>query len=142
MVAHGLAASALFALAGLTYESVQSRRLLLTRGASSWAPHLAGAWFLVCAINMGAPPTLNLQAELFLLTAIGAYRATLLVPLVAALFFSAAYSLHLYTVSQHGPTPSFLAGGVPCSPRALLMVALHLRPIVRAVPLALHFGVS
>jgi len=69
MLAHGFTSSALFALANVTYGITGTRRLMLTKGLLVLSPHLAALWFVGLVANLGAPPRINLQAEILLIAA-------------------------------------------------------------------------
>lgn len=60
MVAHGLCSSGMFFLASETYKCYRTRRLFLVKGGLVLVPGVALCWFLMCAINIAAPPSLNL----------------------------------------------------------------------------------
>ena len=70
LLGHGLCSPAIFALANINYESVGSRRVLLTKGFISVFPFLSLLWFLVCSSNMAAPPSLNLGSEIILFVSV------------------------------------------------------------------------
>ena len=133
MVAHGLAASALFFLADVSYGMTGTRRLFLTKGLIRVAPVRGVLWLLVVAANRGVPPSLNLQGELMLLFGLASVSGVFLVYARVPLFLGAAYSFHLYVRTQHGSTRrgQMFVGGV--KPRRLLGVVLHLVPLFRLV---------
>lgn len=70
IIAHGLCSSGLFCLANISYERLGSRRLLINKGLLNFLPRLSLWWFLLCAGNMAAPPTINLLGEISLLNRI------------------------------------------------------------------------
>jgi NADH-ubiquinone oxidoreductase chain 4 len=70
IIAHGLCSSGLFCLANITYERLRRRSLLINKGLLNFIPSLSLWWFLLCAGNMAAPPTLNLLGEISLLNRI------------------------------------------------------------------------
>ena len=128
MVAHGLAASALFVLADFSYRMTGTRSLFLTRGMMSVVPVGGVLWLLALAANRGVPPALNLQGELILLLGVRSLPVLLIYASVP-LFLGAAYSFHLYVRTQHGPTrprQMFVQG---VQRRDLLGVFLHLVPL-------------
>nr|QLY90105.1 NADH dehydrogenase subunit 4 [Micromorphus albipes] len=102
MIAHGLCSSGLFCLANICYERVGSRSLLINRGLLNFMPSMALWWFLLSAGNMAAPPTLNLLGEISLLNSIVSWSWLSMMMLMLLSFFSAAYTLYLYSYSQHG----------------------------------------
>nr|QVL29052.1 NADH dehydrogenase subunit 4 [Tripetaloceroides tonkinensis] len=102
MVGHGLCSSGLFCLAGIVYERLGTRNVLLSRGLLSLMPIMCMWWFLLISSNMSAPFSLGFFGEIMLLVSIVSYSLYLLVLLFMLLFFSAAYGLYLYSSTQHG----------------------------------------
>nr|ATN23499.1 NADH dehydrogenase subunit 4 [Lema sp. EMHAU-15071010] len=102
MLAHGLCSSGLFCLANIVYERVLSRSLYLSSGMLSILPNFAFWWFMYCISNMAAPPSLNLLSEIMLINSLVMYDSILMILLSFLSFFSAVYSLYLFSFSQHG----------------------------------------
>nr|YP_010704701.1 NADH dehydrogenase subunit 4 [Polypedilum masudai]UXG19088.1 NADH dehydrogenase subunit 4 [Polypedilum masudai] len=102
MIAHGLCSSGLFYLVNLFYERLSSRSLLINKGMIVFMPSISLWWFLLCSSNMAAPPTINLLGEIGLLNSIIGWSKMMMIPLILISFFSAAYTLYLYSFSQHG----------------------------------------
>nr|YP_010728484.1 NADH dehydrogenase subunit 4 [Stictochironomus rosenschoeldi]WEF49725.1 NADH dehydrogenase subunit 4 [Stictochironomus rosenschoeldi] len=102
MIAHGLCSSGLFFLVNLFYERLESRSLLINKGMLSFMPSISMWWFLLCSSNMAAPPSVNLLGEIGLLNSIVGWSKYVMLLLIFISFFSAAYSLYLYSYSQHG----------------------------------------
>nr|YP_010385141.1 NADH dehydrogenase subunit 4 [Sphaeridium lunatum]UPL65151.1 NADH dehydrogenase subunit 4 [Sphaeridium lunatum] len=102
MLAHGLCSSGLFCLANMTYERMGSRSMFLNKGLINLMPSFSLWWFLFSACNMAAPPSLNLLGEIMLINSLvsWSYYSMLFLSLIS--FFSAAYSLYLYSYTQHG----------------------------------------
>nr|YP_010249757.1 NADH dehydrogenase subunit 4 [Clinotanypus yani]QTT60888.1 NADH dehydrogenase subunit 4 [Clinotanypus yani] len=129
MIAHGLCSSGLFCLANISYERMGSRSLLINKGLLNFMPSMALWWFLLCSSNMAAPPTLNLLGEISLLNSIVSWSWVSMLCLSLLSFFSAAYTLYLYSYSQHGKvfsgTYSFSLG----FNREYLVLFLHWFPL-------------
>jgi len=129
MIGHGLCSSGLFCLANITYERTGSRSLLINKGLLTFIPSIALWWFLLCSGNMAAPPTLNLLGEISLLNRIIGWSWVSIFCLALLSFFSAAYTLYLYSFSQHGKVYagvySFIRGNV----REYLLLILHWVPL-------------
>nr|YP_009560645.1 NADH dehydrogenase subunit 4 [Liriomyza chinensis]AWX34633.1 NADH dehydrogenase subunit 4 [Liriomyza chinensis] len=129
MIAHGLCSSGLFCLANISYERLGSRSLFINKGLLNYMPSMSLWWFLLCASNMAAPPTLNLLGEVVLLNSIVSYSFLTMFFLSFLSFFSAAYSLYLYAYSQHG---KFFSGSYSFSSgsfREFLLIFLHWFPL-------------
>nr|YP_010693082.1 NADH dehydrogenase subunit 4 [Dacus durbanensis]WCB98263.1 NADH dehydrogenase subunit 4 [Dacus durbanensis] len=129
MIAHGLCSSGLFCLANITYERLGSRSLLINKGLLNFMPSMTLWWFLLSACNMAAPPSLNLLGEVSLLNSIVSWSWVTMVALSLLSFFSAAYTLYLYSYSQHGKVfsgvYSFSGGKI----REYFLLFLHWFPL-------------
>uniref|UniRef100_A0AAN0N6J6 NADH-ubiquinone oxidoreductase chain 4 n=1 Tax=Teucriogethes sp. TaxID=3123426 RepID=A0AAN0N6J6_9CUCU len=106
MLAHGLCSSGLFCLANISYERVLSRSLYLNKGLINIMPSMSLWWFLFSSSNMAAPPSLNLLGEIMLINSLISYNWLMMLFLSFISFFSAVYSLFLFSFSQHGKTYS------------------------------------
>nr|YP_010894984.1 NADH dehydrogenase subunit 4 [Apystomyia elinguis]WJW73497.1 NADH dehydrogenase subunit 4 [Apystomyia elinguis] len=129
MIAHGLCSSGLFCLANITYERLGSRSMLINRGLLNFMPSMTLWWFLLSSANMAAPPTLNLLGEISLLNSVISWSWVSMISLSFLSFFSASYTLYLYSYTQHGK----LCGGGFASAsgtgREYLLLALHWIPL-------------
>nr|WNH42411.1 NADH dehydrogenase subunit 4 [Neoperla claviger] len=129
MIAHGLCSSGLFCLANISYERLGSRSLLINRGLMNFMPSMTLWWFLLSSSNMAAPPSLNLLSEIGLLNSIVSWSWVSMITLGLLSFFSAAYTLYLYSYSQHG---SVYSGVYSCSvgySREYALLFLHWVPL-------------
>nr|AMP43828.1 NADH dehydrogenase subunit 4 [Xylomya moiwana] len=129
MIAHGLCSSGLFCLANISYERTGSRSMLINRGMLNFMPSMALWWFLLCSANMAAPPTLNLLGEISLLNSIVSWSWLTMLSLCFLSFFSAAYTLYLYSYSQHGKMYSGLYSSTGGVLREYLLLFLHWLPL-------------
>nr|YP_010852725.1 NADH dehydrogenase subunit 4 [Provespa barthelemyi]WGL39465.1 NADH dehydrogenase subunit 4 [Provespa barthelemyi] len=102
MLAHGLCSSGLFYIVNINYECFGSRLIYLNKGSMNIYPTLSLFWFLLCSSNLSAPVSLNLVSEIFLLMGLVSWSIEVMMFLVMLCFFSAAYSLYLFSMSQHG----------------------------------------
>nr|AAF77378.1 NADH dehydrogenase subunit 4 [Drosophila simulans]AAF77389.1 NADH dehydrogenase subunit 4 [Drosophila simulans]AAF77403.1 NADH dehydrogenase subunit 4 [Drosophila simulans]AAF77416.1 NADH dehydrogenase subunit 4 [Drosophila simulans]AAF77429.1 NADH dehydrogenase subunit 4 [Drosophila simulans] len=129
MIAHGLCSSGLFCLANVSYERLGSRSMLINKGLLNFMPSMTLWWFLLSSANMAAPPTLNLLGEISLLNSIVSWSWISMIMLSLLSFFSAAYTLYLYSFSQHGKlfsgVYSFSSGKI----REYLLMFLHWLPL-------------
>nr|YP_010866015.1 NADH dehydrogenase subunit 4 [Cerapanorpa brevicornis]WGT92300.1 NADH dehydrogenase subunit 4 [Cerapanorpa brevicornis] len=129
MIAHGLCSSGLFCLANISYERLGSRSLLINKGLMNFMPSMTLWWFLLSSSNMAAPPSLNLLGEISLLNSIISWSWVSMISLMLLSFFSAAYTLYLFSYSQHG---KFYSGLYSCSmgyTREYLLLFLHWFPL-------------
>nr|AMN09037.1 NADH dehydrogenase subunit 4 [Pedicia sp. ZK-2016] len=129
MIAHGLCSSGLFCLANISYERMGSRSLFINSGLLNFMPSMALWWFLLSSANMAAPPTLNLLGEISLLNSIVSWSWVSMVMLAFLSFFSAAYTLYLYSYSQHGKLCSGVYSVYGGKLREYLLLFLHWFPL-------------
>lgn len=108
MISHGLVSSGLFSLGNITYEKTGTRRLYLVKGVLNVMPIISFFWFILCIINIGAPPTINLFGEIILFIAILNISSYMGLLLGLSRFLAAGYSLYLYTVMHHGQRSIFI----------------------------------
>nr|ASY98218.1 NADH dehydrogenase subunit 4 [Pseudovates chlorophaea] len=129
MIAHGLCSSGLFCLANISYERLGSRSLLINKGLLNLMPSMALWWFLLSSCNMAAPPSLNLLGEIGLLNSMIGWMWLVMLFLMLISFFSAAYTLYLYSYSQHGIYYSGIYSSVSGYCREYLLLMLHWLPL-------------
>nr|AKR07180.1 NADH dehydrogenase subunit 4 [Nigidionus parryi] len=129
MVAHGLCSSGLFCLANLSYERLGSRSFFMNKGLINMMPSLSLWWFLLSSSNMAAPPSLNLLGEIMLINSLVCWSFYSMIFLVFISFFSAVYSLYLYSYSQHGKVFSGLYSFSMGSTREYLLLLMHWLPL-------------
>nr|YP_010925335.1 NADH dehydrogenase subunit 4 [Hylurgus ligniperda]WGL40352.1 NADH dehydrogenase subunit 4 [Hylurgus ligniperda]WKD83328.1 NADH dehydrogenase subunit 4 [Hylurgus ligniperda] len=129
MLAHGLSSSGLFCLANILYERTHSRSLFLNKGFMNLLPNLSLWWFLLCSSSMSAPPSFNLLGEILLINSLVYYSKFMMVCLFFLVFYSAVYSLFLYSFSQHGKICSSMFSFKMGESREFLLLFLHWVPL-------------
>nr|QWT70095.1 NADH dehydrogenase subunit 4 [Arctonoe vittata] len=129
MIAHGLCSSCMFALANMNYESTSTRSMFLTKGILSIFPAISFWWFILSICNMAAPPSINLFGEITLINSALWASFFYMIPLGLCSFLAAAYSLLLFTSTNHGSAPPFLNTQTIMSPQFYTTSMLHAGPI-------------
>uniref|UniRef100_UPI003001A13C NADH dehydrogenase subunit 4 n=1 Tax=Amantis wuzhishana TaxID=2908853 RepID=UPI003001A13C len=129
MIAHGLCSSGLFCLANISYERLNSRSLLINKGLMNLMPSMTLWWFLLSSCNMAAPPSLNLLGEIGLFNSMIGWMWMTMGFLMLISFFSAGYTLYLYSYSQHGIYFSGIYSSVSGYCREYLLLMLHWLPL-------------
>lgn len=130
IIAHGLRSSALFSLANISYEITHTRSIFLTKGLMCINPIITLWWFLFTGANMAAPPSINLLREIILISSILSFSFSSLVTVSLIRFFTAAYSLHIFSATQHGQISSFTNPMQTLKPKDILLLLTHLTPII------------
>lgn len=129
IIAHGLCSSGLFCLVNLIYERMGSRNLFINKGLINFMPSLTFWWFLLCACNIAAPPSINLLREIFLLNRLINWSWVSGVTLAFISFFRAAYTLYLFSYRQHGQRFSGIFSFIRGFCSDYLLLFLHWVPI-------------
>nr|APX39470.1 NADH dehydrogenase subunit 4 [Phyllotreta variipennis] len=129
MVAHGLSSSGLFSLANLSYERSLSRSIYLNKGMMNLMPKFSLWWFLLLSSSMAAPLSLNFFSEVMLIYSISSFMNLLMIYLFMLIFFSAVYSLYLFSYLQHGKYSSSMLNFNMLFYREFLLLFLHWMPL-------------
>nr|BDQ43612.1 NADH dehydrogenase subunit 4 [Pithemera bicincta]BDQ43937.1 NADH dehydrogenase subunit 4 [Pithemera bicincta] len=133
MIAHGLSSSALFVMANMNYELTSTRSLYLTKGLMALMPILTMWWFLFTASNMAAPPTINLLSEIMLIASIMSSSMWSIILLGLVSFFTAAYSLYMFTSMNHGATTMTTNSLMNVKSKDFSLMTMHLIPVVAII---------
>jgi NADH:ubiquinone oxidoreductase subunit 4 (subunit M) len=130
IIAHGLGSSALFILANLNYEITHTRRIYLTKGLLAIAPTITIFWFIFASTNIAAPPSINLIREIVLITSLLSFSNYTALPIAILRFFTACYSLIIFSTVQHGQPRSFINPLQPIKSKDKVLLIAHLYPII------------
>nr|BDQ43781.1 NADH dehydrogenase subunit 4 [Amynthas sp. CS029] len=133
MIAHGLSSSALFVMANMNYEITSTRSLYMTKGLMALMPILTMWWFLFTASNMAAPPTINLLSEIMLITSIMSATMWSILTLGMVSFFTAVYSLYMFTSMNHGTSTTMTNSLMNVKSKDFSLMLMHLIPMVALI---------
>nr|AIZ58486.1 NADH dehydrogenase subunit 4 [Argas walkerae] len=129
MIGHGLCSSALFCLANFMYERFFTRSMMLMKGMGLMFPFLSLWWFIFCVVNMAAPPSMNFISEIILMGSMLKYSLMMMILLFFLSFFSACYSLYMYSYTQHGSGWMMFSVKM-INEREYLLMFLHFFPLI------------
>ena len=129
IVGHGLCSSGLFCLANIIYERIGRRSLLINKGLLNFIPRIALWWFLLSIRNIAAPPSINLLGEINLIIRVVRWNKITILGISLLSFFRAAYTLYLYSLSQHGVFARSLYSCCSGKVREYLVLRLHWFPL-------------
>lgn len=101
IVAHGICSSGLFCGVTLFYARAISRRTIILKGGGALFAKLFLLIFLLSALGIGLPPSLNFFSEILILFGVLFYRWHVWPILRVVLFFRCVYTIQLLT-SFHG----------------------------------------
>nr|YP_009390964.1 NADH dehydrogenase subunit 4 [Meroptera pravella]ARV87622.1 NADH dehydrogenase subunit 4 [Meroptera pravella] len=129
MIGHGLCSSGMFCLANINYERLHSRSMFINKGMMNFMPSMSLWWFLLMSSNMAAPPSLNLLGEISLINSLISWSLLSMIMLMMISFFSAGYSLYLYSYVQHGKYYVGIYSFYMGVSREYLLLMLHWLPL-------------
>lgn len=128
IIAHGLISSALFTLANMTYETSFTRNLNIIKGLMNLFPAFTIWWFLLNASNLGAPPRINIFAEILLITRTVSFSLYSSLLIFFITIFTTAYCLLLFRSTQYGPLSNYINPWNIICIRNHTVLFLHLLP--------------
>nr|YP_980161.1 NADH dehydrogenase subunit 4 [Gekko vittatus]BAF44027.1 NADH dehydrogenase subunit 4 [Gekko vittatus] len=132
MIAHGLTSSVLFCLANTNYERMHTRTLLLTRGLLFALPLMTTWWLMASLMNMALPPTINLLAELMIITSLFNWNTLTIILTGTTTLITATYSLYIFMSSQWSTLPPNKTLSMTHT-REHLLLTLHLIPLMALI---------
>ena len=133
IIAHGLCSSGLFALVGLVYYRLGSRRMLLVRGSLAVIPLMSMWWFLFSIANMAAPPTPNLAGEIIIFICSVTWHWALALGVGLTSFFGAVYNLYIYSSTQHGVFKVGVSRTYDTDLREHILILFHILPLIMSL---------
>nr|DBA43957.1 TPA_asm: ND4 [Bombus pratorum] len=129
MVSHGLVSSGLFYLVNVIYEQSSSRIIFINKGIMNLMPSMTMMWFFMCINNSGAPLSLNMVSEIFLLMSLISWCKYLLMILLIYCLISFIYSIYLFSFIQYGKIFYFNMNLMNSKLLNYLTLILHLLPL-------------
>ena len=102
ILAHGIRSSAIFMIAFILYQANHSRSLLLTKGILTWRRIIPLFWFLILLANIASPPTLNLLAEILVITRVVLESDFNILIMICVILVRTGYSLIIYSSRVQG----------------------------------------
>nr|YP_007026825.2 NADH dehydrogenase subunit 4 [Metacrangonyx dominicanus] len=129
MVAHGLCSSGLFYLVDVIYKRTNSRSLFINKGLLSIFPSLSFWWFMFILANLAGPPTLNLLSEICMLISLISWNKFIMFVMMMITFLTGAYSIYLYSLSQHNNYLFSMNNMKNCSFLNYYILFNHLMPL-------------
>jgi len=125
IISHGVASSGLFCIVNIYYERISSRSIYLNKGLIVFLPIYSLFIFMLRAANIAAPPTINLMSEVILITSILGIRSLILIIFPLGSFIGAAYSLFIFSYTQHGRVYNRVNSFYTFSYREIYLLFIH-----------------
>nr|QKK69319.1 NADH dehydrogenase subunit 4 [Rhynchium quinquecinctum] len=129
MIGHGLCSSGLFYLVNLSYKRIGSRLMFMNKGLMNLNSTLGMWWFLMCMGNFSAPISLSLLGEIFMLMSLVSLDLFLMIYLMIMCFLSVAYSLYLFSFTQHGNMNFMNFSFLSISVKEFIIIFIHWFPL-------------
>lgn len=102
IISHGLVSSGLFYLVNIIYKQTRTRIIFINKGLINLIPSITIIWFLICIYNSGAPLSLNIVSEIFLLIRLISWCKYLFIILMSYCLVRFIYSIYLFRFIQYG----------------------------------------
>nr|YP_254679.1 NADH dehydrogenase subunit 4 [Leptotrombidium pallidum]BAD99499.1 NADH dehydrogenase subunit 4 [Leptotrombidium pallidum] len=128
MVAHGISSSGFFCSVTMMYDRGSSRSMLILKGGGSSFVSLFLLMFLLSAISMGLPPSLNFFSELIMLFGTLCYQWIAWSMMSVILIFSCVYTIQILC-SFHGPE-KIQIDGMNLDNQENSLLKAHLSPLL------------
>nr|DBA43671.1 TPA_asm: ND4 [Bombus laesus] len=129
MISHGLTSSGLFYLVNMIYMQTNSRLIFINKGMINLMPSMSMMWFMMCVYNSGAPISLNMISEIFLLMGLINWCKYLFMLLIFYCLFSFIYSIYLFSFIQYGKIYNLIMNIYNSMMMNYLTLILHLLPL-------------
>ena len=129
IISHGLVSSGLFYLVNEIYKQTNRRIIFVNKGLINLIPSISIIWFIICVYNSGAPISLNIVREIFLLIRLISWYKYLFIFLFFYCLFRFIYSIYLYSFIQFGKIYDFNFNLINRSLLNYLVLILHLLPL-------------
>nr|DBA43476.1 TPA_asm: ND4 [Bombus bohemicus] len=129
MLSHGLVSSGLFYLVNMIYFQSNSRLMFFNKGIMNLIPSMSMMWFLMCIFNSGAPISLSMVSEIFLLMSLINWCKYMIMFLIFYCLFSFIYSIYLFSFLQFGKIYNLMSNMFNCFVLNYLTLILHLMPL-------------
>nr|DBA43970.1 TPA: ND4 [Bombus confusus] len=129
MISHGLVSSGLFYLVEMIYSQSNSRIMFLNKGIMNIMPSMTMMWFILCVNNSGAPISLNMVSEIFLLMGLIYWYKYLFMFLMLYCLLSFIYSIYLFSFIQYGKSYNMNMKIYNSNLKSYLTLILHILPL-------------
>lgn len=129
IISHGLVSSGLFYLVNIIYSQTGSRIIFINKSIINLIPSITIIWFIMCVYNSGAPLSLNIVSEIFLLLRLISWCKYLFILLLIYCLIGFIYSIYLFRFIQYGKIFYFKFNLLNRKLINYLTLILHLLPL-------------
>lgn len=129
IIAHGLSSSALFFLVNLIYSKFHTRNIISFKGLINIFPNLSFWWFIFLAINISAPPTINIFRELLIFIRLISWQPLLIfLTIIISSITTTIFSINLMSNILHNkPEINFIS---LIKHKSFLSLIIHFYPTI------------
>lgn len=128
IIAHGLSSSALFLLVNLIYKKYHTRNIVSFKGLITLFPNITFWWFIFTAINISAPPSINLFSELFIIIRLISWSSLSITPIILVAIITAIFSISLFINIIHNKTEIKITEDTKT--KFFLNLLIHIFPLI------------
>ena len=130
LLGHGVCSSGLFRYINIIYERSSRRRLSVNKGLCQFRVSAGLFIFLLRAINIAAPPTINLFSELFIIASVLSYSFVRVLLLTLGALLVASYCITLFRLSHHGAPYTLTGASLGLTECEFLVLTNHITPLL------------
>jgi len=130
IIGHGVCSSGLFCAVNIYYERSGRRGFTINKGLISILPIFTLIFFILCVINIAAPPSINLISEIFLIGGLFKFDYLMLIFFPLGSYLGALFTLFLFSYSQHGKFYEGVNSFLIRNFRETHLIVIHLIPLI------------
>nr|YP_010545524.1 NADH dehydrogenase subunit 4 [Parasteatoda cingulata]UYG23921.1 NADH dehydrogenase subunit 4 [Parasteatoda cingulata] len=128
MIAHGFSSSALFLLVNMIYSKYHTRNIISFKGLINSFPNLMFWWFIFMAINISAPPSINMMSEVMMMSSLLQWNSSMLLMIFILSLSTASFSIFMFINISHNMS-EMLPSNQSLS-KMFLSLMIHLIPLL------------
>jgi len=130
LLGHGVCSSGLFSTINMCYERSGRRRIYVNKGLFSISLGFTILTFMLCIINMSAPPTINLFSEILLIVSSIKFRLLSSGALFLGSFTVTCYRIFFFSHILHGKSFHSVINFTPISVNEFNTLVSHILPLL------------
>jgi len=130
IIGHGVCSSGLFCAVNIYYERSGRRGFIINKGLISILPIFSLIFFILCVINIAAPPSINLISEIFLIGGLFKFDYLILMFFPLGSYLGALFTLFLFSYRQHGKFYEGVNSFIMRNFREIHLIVIHLIPLI------------
>lgn len=129
IIAHGFSSSALFLLVNIIYSKYHTRNIISFKGIINSFPNTIFWWFIFIAINISAPPSINIIREIIIISSLIQWNYSIIFIIFLLSISSASFSIFIFINIAHNISEML--------PSNQSLSKIFLRILIHSLPLLL-----